>query len=144
MAIGSPLLFLLDGSDSGIHHLIILVVRVDTLELIELRGGLGSTLGDTARLDSYITSLCERKRRQGEESTPTVWSRGTALLGSSSALLASSSTLLHVHVHASSSFGLGNENLGCLLVNTSAVLDGIVGFVEVTGNSLTVDLCEGG
>ena len=83
------------------------------------------------------------EKRRCEESRLTVRSGSTALLGSSSGLLASSSTLLHIHVHTSSSFGLGNENLGSLLVDASAVLDGIVGFVEVTGNGLTVDLCEG-
>jgi hypothetical protein len=70
----------------------------------------------------------------------TVGSRSGTLLGSTSHLLASSGALLHGHLHASSGFSFGNEGLGRLLENASAVLDGVVGLVEVTGNGCVVDL----
>ena len=72
---------------------------------------------------------------------PTVRSTGSAFLGSGSGLLASASnTLLHVHVHTSSSFGFLDELLSSLLVDASAVLDGVKGLVEVASNGLVVNL----
>ena len=74
----------------------------------------------------------------------TVRSSSSAFLGSGSGLLAAaSSTLLHVLIHTTSGFGFFDQSLGNLLVDAEALLNGIVGFVEETGDGLTVDLCEG-
>lgn len=43
---------LLDGSSSGVLHLLVLVIRVGGT--LELGRGLGSTLGDATGLDSYV------------------------------------------------------------------------------------------
>jgi hypothetical protein len=69
----------------------------------------------------------------------TVRGKGTALLGSSS-FLASSSALLHGHLHTACGFGFGDEDLGSLLEHASAVLNGIVRLVEVAGDGCVVDL----
>jgi hypothetical protein len=70
----------------------------------------------------------------------TVGGGSSALLGGSGGLLTTSGALLHVHVHTTSGLSFGDENLSSLLVDASAVLDGIKGLVEVTSNAEVVDL----
>lgn len=70
------------------------------------------------------------KQFESEELTLTVRSRSTAFHGGSSALLASSSALLHIHVHTASSLSLFDEFLTSLLVDAESLLDSIVGVVK--------------
>jgi hypothetical protein len=46
--------FLLLDSGGDIHHLIILIISLNTLEL---RGGLGSAFGNATGLDSFCTFI---------------------------------------------------------------------------------------
>ena len=46
----------------------------------------------------------------------------------------------HVHLEPSGLLGLLDQLMGLLLVHASAVLDRVVRFVHVAGNSLVVDL----
>jgi hypothetical protein len=86
-------------------------------------------------LTAVITSVTEQVRSERQTKKLTVRSRSSTLLGSSGGLLATSGALLHVHIHATSGFGFGDEDLSSLLENAGTVLDGIKGLVEVAGNS---------
>ena len=129
----------LDGSRDS-HGLVLVIVRDGSLELGRC---LGSALADAAGLDSYFR-ISVRQISDGWKEHTVRGSCSSALLGSGSlgsgSLLGDTSSLLHILIDAAGVFGLLDQSLGGLLVHTAAVLDGVIGVVEVSGDSHVVDL----
>jgi hypothetical protein len=106
---------------------------------LSFEGVLGARLVTRPDLTAFALSSVKVQATVSDTQNLTVRGKGTVLLGSGS-FLASSSALLHRHLHASSGLGFGDEDLSCLFEDAGAVFDSVVSLVEVTSDGCVVDL----